>query len=91
LHYAHTLAAWSARFNAAAEYVRRTYGDEFHRAWELYLAGSEAAFNTGWLQLFQVVFTPRQSPPPSWTRSDPFDPFDSLRSLRAGSLKTDPA
>jgi len=81
LHYAHTLAAWSARFNAATEYVRQTYGDEFHRAWELYLAGSEAAFNTGWLQLFQVVFTPRGSRPPSWTRSDP---FDSLRSLGAG-------
>jgi cyclopropane-fatty-acyl-phospholipid synthase len=66
--------------------VRETYGDEFHRAWELYLAGSEAAFNTGWLQLFQVVFTPRESLPPSWTRSDPFDsPLDSLRSLEASS------
>jgi cyclopropane-fatty-acyl-phospholipid synthase len=79
LHYARTLAAWAARFNAAADYVRETYGDEFHRAWELYLAGSEAAFHTGWLQLFQVVFTPRESLPPSWTRSDPFgSPFESL-------------
>jgi cyclopropane-fatty-acyl-phospholipid synthase len=72
LHYAQTLAAWAARFTDAADYVRDTYGDEFRRAWELYLAGSEAAFNTGWLQLFQVVFTPRESLPPSWTRSDPF-------------------
>jgi len=81
LHYAQTLAAWAARFNAARDYVRETYGDEFHRAWELYLAGSEAAFSTGWLQLFQVVFTPRESLPPWWTRSDP---LDSLRSLGAG-------
>lgn len=73
LHYARTLSAWAARFAAATEYVRATYGDEFHRAWELYLAGSEAAFNAGWLQLFQVVFTPRESLPPSWTRSDPFE------------------
>jgi cyclopropane-fatty-acyl-phospholipid synthase len=73
LHYARTLAAWGDRFSAAADYVRATYGDEFHRAWQLYLAGSEAAFTTGWLQLFQVVFTPRESAPPSWTRSDPFD------------------
>ena len=73
LHYARTLAAWGDRFSAATDYVRATYGDEFHRAWQLYLAGSEAAFTTGWLQLFQVVFTPRESAPPSWTRSDPFD------------------
>lgn len=73
LHYAHTLAAWAARFAAAAEEVRATYGEEFQRAWQLYLAGSEAAFHTGWLQLFQVVFTPRESMPPYWTRSDPFD------------------
>ena len=73
LHYARTLAFWSTRFEAAKERVRSTYGDEFQRAWELYLAGSQAAFSTGWLQLFQVVFTPRESDPPSWTRSDPYD------------------
>ena len=73
LHYAHTLAAWAARFATATDYVRATYGDEFRRAWELYLAGSEAAFNTGWLQLFQVVFTPRESAPPYWTRSEAFE------------------
>ena len=91
LHYAHTLAAWSARFSAAADYVRQTYGDEFHRAWELYLAGSEAAFHTGWLQLFQVVFTPRESLPPSWTRSDPFDSsLDSAGAKSSASLRASP-
>jgi len=92
LHYAQTLAAWAARFNAAADYVRGTYGDEFHRAWELYLAGSEAAFTTGWLQLFQVVFTPRESLPPSWTRSDPFDSaLNSTRAESRASLTASPA
>jgi cyclopropane-fatty-acyl-phospholipid synthase len=92
LHYAQTLAAWAARFNAARDYVRETYGDEFHRAWELYLAGSEAAFNTGWLQLFQVVFTPRESLPPSWTRSDPFDAaLDSAQAESSASLRASPA
>ena len=89
LHYARTLAAWGSRFAAATEYVRSVYGDEFRRAWELYLAGSEAAFTTGWLQLFQVVFTPRESSPPSWTRSDPFPSTrpeqQSRASLRASS------
>ena len=73
LHYARTLALWRERYAMAADRVRATYGEEFRRSWELYLAGSEAAFATGWMQLFQVVFAPRESFPPSWTRSDPFD------------------
>jgi cyclopropane-fatty-acyl-phospholipid synthase len=70
LHYARTLAHWSARFAAASDRVRARYGDEFQRAWELYLAGSQAAFATGWMQLFQVVFAPRESAAPCWTRAD---------------------
>ena len=62
--------ALGERFAAAEEQVVATFGDEFARAWRLYLSGSEAAFATGWMQLFQVVFTPRESNPPSWTRSD---------------------
>jgi cyclopropane-fatty-acyl-phospholipid synthase len=73
LHYARTLAHWSERFALVKERVRQTYGDEFRRAWELYLAGSQAAFATGWMQLFQIVFAPRRSAPPSWTRSDPYE------------------
>ncbi len=70
LHYRETLAHWSARFASAKEQVRATYGEGFRRAWELYLAGSQAAFATGCMQLFQVVFAPRESPPPAWTRAD---------------------
>ena len=68
LHYARTLSCWSERFATARNGVRSQYGDEFARAWELYLAGSQAAFASGWMQLFQVVFAPRESAPPSWTR-----------------------
>jgi cyclopropane-fatty-acyl-phospholipid synthase len=70
LHYRETLAHWSKRFASAKDQVRATYGEAFRRAWELYLAGSQAAFATGWMQLFQVVFVPRETPPPSWTRAD---------------------
>jgi cyclopropane-fatty-acyl-phospholipid synthase len=73
LHYARTLAHWGERFALAKDRVRAAYGDDFQRAWELYLAGSQAAFATGWMQLFQVLFVPRESPPPSWTRSDPYE------------------
>jgi cyclopropane-fatty-acyl-phospholipid synthase len=71
LHYARTLSCWAERFAAARHEVRSQYGDEFARAWELYLAGSQAAFASGWMQLFQVVFAPRGSAPPSWTRPLP--------------------
>lgn len=71
LHYARTLSCWSERFAAARTDIRAQYGDEFPRAWELYLAGAQAAFASGWMQLFQVVFAPRESAPPSWTRPGP--------------------
>lgn len=70
VHYARTLAHWQARFAAVADRVRAQYGDEFEHAWELYLAGSQAAFATGWMQLFQVVFAPLETAPPYWTRSE---------------------
>ena len=73
LHYARTLELWAERFEAARESVRLAYGDAFARAWELYLAGSQAAFATGWMQLFQVVFAPRESAPPFWTRAEIFE------------------
>jgi cyclopropane-fatty-acyl-phospholipid synthase len=76
LHYARTIAHWAERFAAARDHVRETYGDEFNRAWELYLAGSRAAFATGWMQLFQVVFAPRESAPPVWTRATVYGPVE---------------
>ena len=57
LHYAKTLAHWLARYDASGEQVQKEFGEDFARAWRLYLAGSQAAFLAGGLQLFQVVFT----------------------------------
>jgi len=74
LHCARTLSQWLRRLTAAADQVRATHGDTFRRAWERYLAGSEAAFATDWLQLFQVTFVPAESRPPSWTREDVYTP-----------------
>jgi cyclopropane-fatty-acyl-phospholipid synthase len=73
LHYARTLAHWHQRFAAVAHQVRARYGAEFERAWALYLAGSQAAFATGWMQLFQVVFAPFETAPPYWTRSEAYE------------------
>jgi len=62
MHYALTLRHWSQRYEAAVDSVRRLFGDEsFVRMWRLYLAGSIAGFETGMLQLFQVLFTKRDN------------------------------
>ncbi len=42
LHYAQTLAHWVDRFAAAEEQVVANFGDEFARAWRLYLSGSRS-------------------------------------------------
>lgn len=67
-HYAKTLEHWRHRFTAAAADVTSLYNASFARAWELYLAGSQAAFTTGWMQLFQVVFVRGDSQRVTWTR-----------------------
>jgi cyclopropane-fatty-acyl-phospholipid synthase len=57
LHYALTLRHWLDRYRAAEDRVRKMFDDTFVRMWRLYLAGSVAGFETGTLQLFQVLFT----------------------------------
>jgi cyclopropane-fatty-acyl-phospholipid synthase len=68
LHYAATLDHWRRRFDAAAGEVARMFDDTFVRAWRLYLAGSQAAFTTGTMQLFQVLFARGSSNEIPWTR-----------------------
>ena len=45
------------------------FDEAFVRAWDLYLAGSEVAFITGSLQLFQVVFARGGTNAIPWTRA----------------------
>lgn len=68
LHYAKTLHQWLGRFETAASDITERFDDTFVRAWRLYLAGSLAAFSTGWMQLFQVVFARGSSNAIPWTR-----------------------
>ena len=56
LHYARTLRDWLNLFEQNVDKVRSMFDEKFVRMWRLYLAGSEAAFTTGTLQLFQVLF-----------------------------------
>jgi len=68
MHYARTCRAWLDNFENVSDQVRDMYDDEFVRAWRLYLAGSSAGFESGTLQLYQVLFAPGRNNDVPWTR-----------------------
>jgi cyclopropane-fatty-acyl-phospholipid synthase len=74
LHYAQTLRHWLALYEAAGERVRAMFDEKFVRMWRLYLAGSVAAFSTGTLQLFQVLFATADNNDVPWTRAHLYTP-----------------
>ncbi|MBS0578288.1 MAG: class I SAM-dependent methyltransferase [Proteobacteria bacterium] len=74
LHYAQTLRHWYELYEAASDKVRDMFDARFVRMWRLYLAGSIAAFTTGKLQLFQVLFAPGESNDIAWNRADIYAP-----------------
>ena len=73
LHYALTLKHWLGRFEAHRDTVSKMMSEEFVRAWRLYLAGTAAAFRSGNLQLFQVVFARTRDNEISWSRQHVYD------------------
>jgi cyclopropane-fatty-acyl-phospholipid synthase len=70
LHYARTLRHWLAGYERSCDQVTRMFDERFFRMWRLYLLGSIAAFTTGQMQLFQVVFARGGNNSIPWTRSD---------------------
>jgi cyclopropane-fatty-acyl-phospholipid synthase len=68
LHYARTLEHWLERFERAVDTVTQMFDERFVRMWRMYLAASVAAFQTGSLQLFQVVFARESINNIPWTR-----------------------
>ncbi len=68
LHYARTLEHWLQRYEAAADQVAGMFDPTFVRTWRLYLNGSLAAFKSGDMQLFQVLFTRSGHNRIPWTR-----------------------
>jgi len=74
LHYAKTLEHWLERYEGNVDWVGRTFDERFVRAWRLYLAGSIAAFTTGSLQLFQIVFARSTDNELPWSRAHLYQP-----------------
>lgn len=54
-HYARTLWAWSDALEARLDEAARVSGEATVRAYRLYLAGSAAAFERGWMALHQTL------------------------------------
>jgi cyclopropane-fatty-acyl-phospholipid synthase len=69
LHYELTLKHWRERYERAVADGRVGFDERFRRTWRLYLAGSEAAFRVGSLQLFQITFAPHGASSIPWTRA----------------------
>lgn len=74
LHYARTLEHWLERFEGSRQQVAAMFDERFVRMWRLYLAGSVAAFRSGTMQLFQVVFAGSHCKAIPWTRADLYEP-----------------
>ena len=64
LHYAETLKAWRARFDAKRAQVREIYDERFCRMWEFYLVASELAFRRNGHVVFQIQLAKRQDAVP---------------------------
>ena len=64
LHYADTLREWARRFHANRDRVQRLHDERFCRMWEFYLAGSEMAFRSGRMMVFQVQLSRHQDAVP---------------------------
>ncbi len=77
LHYAKTCAEWLHNFENVSDKVRDNYGEDFVRAWRLYLAGSSASFESGTLQLYQIVFAPHGNNNVPWSREFLYSPESS--------------
>jgi cyclopropane-fatty-acyl-phospholipid synthase len=64
LHYAETLKAWRANFQARRVEAAALFDERFCRMWEYYLAMSEAAFRYEKVVVFQLQIARRQEAAP---------------------------
>jgi cyclopropane-fatty-acyl-phospholipid synthase len=90
LHYADTLKAWRERFHAHWRDAAVLFDERFCRMWDFYLAGSEAAFRTGAMMVFQIQLTNNLRALPL-TRDYMFDAEQRLRSDPEFSSAAKPA
>jgi cyclopropane-fatty-acyl-phospholipid synthase len=69
-HYDLTAQHWLDRYRANRRLIGARVPEETARAFELYLAGTVAAFRSATLSLYQVVFSRARNDAIPWTRAD---------------------
>jgi cyclopropane-fatty-acyl-phospholipid synthase len=69
-HYALTAQHWLERYQRNRRLIDERVSEETARTYELYLAGTVAAFRDATLSLYQVVFTRARNDAIPWTRAD---------------------
>lgn len=77
LHYAKTLRYWLQAFESQRALVAQMFDESFVRMWQLYLASSQAAFLSGEMQLYQVVFAPARSNTVAMTRAHLYSDYSA--------------
>jgi cyclopropane-fatty-acyl-phospholipid synthase len=60
-HYALTLKNWVQRLESHAEQARQITDETTYRTWRLYMAESAAAFRTGRINMYQILFAKPQN------------------------------
>jgi cyclopropane-fatty-acyl-phospholipid synthase len=89
LHYAETLRHWLHRFERSQDAIRSMFDERFGRMWRLYLSGSIAGFESGSLQLFQIVFAPGASNDIPRTREALYQTQNAVPSSDEMRIETD--
>ncbi len=54
-HYGRTLWEWVNRLESQSDKARELIGERKYRIWRIYMAGSAYAFDSGWLELWQLL------------------------------------
>ncbi|MBT8362673.1 MAG: cyclopropane fatty acyl phospholipid synthase [Deltaproteobacteria bacterium] len=57
--YDKTVMSWYQNFEAGWDKIKHTYGETFRRMWRYYLLSSAGGFRARYIQVWQIVFSPR--------------------------------
>jgi len=60
--YDRTLMSWYRNFEKAWPFLKKRYGERFHRMWKYFLLSSAGSFRARWNQLWQLVLSPKGVP-----------------------------
>ena len=68
-HYGRTLEHWAGNFEKAVPIIRKSKDEAFIRMWRMYLNSCAASFNSGNIDIHQLVFTKNINDEIPWCRN----------------------